>query len=248
MRTLFLILLCVSASLRSEAQLNIANPFYVAGVLKPAAASGASYLIKEDFEGPGYDLQEGGTAWLESNGSPYENPDDATNPLRGSQSLSMNKSNATFPQDYKYWKNDAGTNLSEFNVFFAFKTTSIGANNVIVHNHSNATDHAFVYLLSTGRLGIYDTDGSLVASPTDALSANTVYYIWSHWNFATGAADVEFSTTTTKAGSGSKYASGTGATSGKKANRISFLTTSTLTTNWFDYVRASTTTIGSAPE
>jgi len=40
MRIILLILLCVSASLRSEAQLNISKAPFVAGVLKPATAAG----------------------------------------------------------------------------------------------------------------------------------------------------------------------------------------------------------------
>jgi hypothetical protein len=104
----------------------------------------------------------------------------------------------------------------------------------------------YVILTSTGALQIFDGSGSS-STGGGTVSANTSYYIWLHrlkGSGANGVADVYISTTTTKPGAATLSISN-GSTTADAANiQIYNNGGDTMIT---DYLRVSTTVIGSAP-
>ena len=169
-------------------------------------SAGVSYLIKQNFEGTGYD---NGESWTETVGNSTVDEDNTTNVVVGSQYLKLTRNTSgcqvtspTFANQTEIW------------IYLIFRTSSLTNDAFILIQDSGGTTHAQLQIRSSspaGGLRIYNNDALNNFQNTAAgMSVNTDYHIWGHWNLATGAADCEFQTTDTKVGSGNNFASLTG--------------------------------------
>lgn len=235
MKTLLIFLL---SSCSVFAQLNISNPFYVAGVLKPASGGAApTYLINQNFEGTGYDNNS--ETWTE-NAAPDEDYATAPAPLIGSQSW---MSAAVGGEAYSNFA--ANDNVYAYAVF----NISTLQNAIDIFQIRNSSD------LGLTKLRI-NADGSVrmvhhASGPTSSagvISAGTTFHVWMDYHKGTGAdstAELFVSATSTKPGSATLSVTGEGNTT--QASRIAIM-------GWsggnhiVDKVRVDDVAIGSAPQ
>lgn len=238
---IFALLLC--SIVYVQAQLTISSPFYVSGVLV-APATATSYLIKQGFEGTGYDNSE---LWQSDSGAPFEDPDDTTFGVDGSQNLALGRTSTSC--DARGWfKNDgSGTNVSEVWFYCILKSNRTNSTHSIIDMRTNNTVKGFIQIAAGGALKIWDTAGSTSASTTGAMRSNVTTHIWAHWKNSDGSGDVEFATDPTRTNSGACYAALSGGQTGMQQNQVGFQLTPTVSTNLIDKVRVSRTSIGSSP-
>lgn len=204
-----------------------------------------SYLLKQDFEGTGYDNSE---TWTEVSGKPWVDADNTQFAINGSQNLILRYTNGAPGEVSAFWNVGGTTNVGEVYVFTAFKTVLSNANNIVFQMRSNLTDEGFVRINASGNVEIFSRSGSGTAATSDTIFTNTTYYFLAHWNNPSGTGDVEFSTTATFTGSGNKRAAYTGATdTGYKMNKLVLQAVVAGSTNYFDYVRVDDVAIQNSP-
>jgi hypothetical protein len=213
--------------------------------IEPRVAAGGggspTYLVKQGFEGTGYDNSE---TWNTEDGSP--DPDYTGVVLDGSQSLRVNTSAGvgytatTFADQDELWvyckvrvvgSLPDGT-MSLFSVMQAF--SGVGG----------------VQLLDNGKLRA--SHGGPIADTIDALSVDTTYHVWFHYTKGTGAdgvASVGFSTDGTRPTSGNKFAIVSDGFSTEDAEKIRVGPQGSVTVDIvFDTFRVDDAEIGSNPE
>lgn len=192
MKTFFASIFIFLCALNLSAQ-NLVNPYRF----------GTAYVLKEDFEGSGYQNSwtEGGTGTVD---------EDATG-LDGAQGLMIS---GTVQQPRT--TNTLGSAYSSLDYFFLFQMTNIPAATVRFFEikDSSGASAAIVSILTDGTLRITPA-GGLNATTTDAMSVNTTNRIWVHYEKGTGAnaiGSVAFSTDDTRPLSGNKFKSSTNGT------------------------------------
>jgi hypothetical protein len=162
------------------------------------SAGGATYLVKQDFEGTGYD---NGESWTET-GSPNE--DSETSPLVGSQSFRVAATaSATWARSPSF------TDQSTLHCYFQFRPddNTGGARRFFFIRNSSDVDLVMVQqnadrtiLVRAGTAGGSTTVGTV--------TLDTIYHFWVTYTKGTGAnatATVAFSTDGTKPTSGDNY-------------------------------------------
>jgi hypothetical protein len=205
--------------------------------------TGASYLIKQNFEGTGYDNSE---AWSES-GTGTMDEDYATSPMEGSQSLRIALSSTTGRVS-----SPAFTAQSDLWAYFQIKILGSlpAATTTIAEMQAASTDCLRLRLLTSGALDVRAGGGTPVAT-TGTLTPGTVYHVWIHYIAGTGAngfSSVGFSPDGTKPTSGTNYAemtTGT-ATASPSSQRLGQSTSATIEL-LYDKVRVSASAIGDNP-
>lgn len=235
MKKLFLSVVCIIAL--------TGTLLAIIGVPYPTAVT--IYEIKQGFEGTGYD---NGETWTPDTGAPNEDPDDTSFAIEGSQNLACRRTSTGCETFALFVDQGAGTNLNEIWCYFAFKTSTVTVNNILVMTRTNTTEKNFVRISATGKLQVFDSAEATSASTSASVSSNTTYHALAHWNNTTGVGDIEFATTATFTGSGTQFASFTGGETGMKFNRLVCEATTANTTNLFDKVRVSHSVIGSNPQ
>lgn len=148
--------------------------------------AGQAYDFEENFETPTTGFEG---SWA-TTGTP--NPANATSPLRGAQSLTLESSSDT-----------AETTLTEapelwvaFRVSFA--STATGDVDVVQFFDDTDTRSISFRVRSDGTFAIYSPGGSNI-NGTTVMAANTTYYVWLHWKKGTGDAGTDLYVSTTRA-------------------------------------------------
>lgn len=243
MRTILLLLLCVSASLRTMAQADYSTLLFL------APSSGPTYLIKEDFEGTGFDLGEGGVAWVQNSGSPTENPDDTSFNWDGGggQNLWVQRVGTDAIVTKYFYDPSGSTNKSAVWIYMVFQTNRTNSNSVILQGKTNGTTKGFMRMKSTAQLEIFDTAGGVNKATVAGVPMNTLVHTLTYWDHAAGVGSVEFSTTGTFTGGGIQYTNFTGGETGMKMNQIGILAEGSVRTNLVDKVRVDDVAISSNP-
>lgn len=199
------------------------------------ASSASPYLVRQTFEGTGYD---NGESWTAS-GSP--DPDDTTTPPEGSQCLKVACSGSAV---YAYTTFAAQDTLE---VYFRLRIESYSAANqwLAFWNADGSYTHGgFALLTSSGTLRV--GHGSTTATTVAALSTNTLYHVWCRYTKGpSGTLTVGYSTDGTRPTSGTAYAASTSGDSTYSPSRIycGALISSTYTIR-FDKVTVSSQSIG----
>jgi hypothetical protein len=213
----------------------------IAGGRQAAGGVVPTYLVKQDFEGAGYDNSE---TWTES-GAGTIDEDYATSPapLVGSQSLQL--SGAAVINTYT-------TFAGQSTVDVYFKLHRVSGSNHRGMSLRNSSGTAVFYL-------IIESGGALTAragtaggvSTVSTTSTGTTYDVWITWTKGTGAnavASVAFSTNGVRPLSGNAYAQHTTGNAATDAARI--MLGSDLSSTFhlvFDKVRVDDVTIGDNP-
>lgn len=221
MRTAFL-LLFASISLL-HAQRGLRSPAYVGNLSRTSA----NIFFTESFEGTGYE-----NAWTVDAGT--VDPDDTTFAIGGSQNLSVQRIGSN-SRVGAYWPSFGGiTNRSEVGFKFAFKAVVTNVNYTVCELSSNGTVYALVQMRTTGRIRIYDSGGTINASPSEGVPAATTVWVFGLTSLSTGTGNIEISTTSTRSGVSTKMASFTGGATGQLVNRFQFAADAATVTNQFD--------------
>lgn len=165
--------------------------------LRDGAIAAPCPVVNQDFESTGLPCN-----WVVGAGTP--NWDNTSSPIDGAQDL----------------KFDDSANSAAYSLFTAapevfiqmeLKLTSLptSSDNILFLYNSGGSQYLLVQLLFSGELFIVDYDFASNAQTTDILSAATRYWIFIHVLKGTGvnaSYSVEFSTTSTRVGSGNKFA------------------------------------------
>lgn len=198
MKTIVTILYALSLALLPSMELVAADYHAVIAVKN---RSGVVYTINENFEGTGT-----AAGWTDTN-TPDWDYTTSPAPLAGAQSWFSTAGTAqsiiTIPDSNSYTAvimyRAADTFPSAECTIFGFRTSALSA----ICLARIAT--------GSGNLGIYANGSTAAALTADAMSPDTTYYIQLKW-VDSGTCSVEFSTTNSFVGSGSKYTSKTGGT------------------------------------
>lgn len=235
----FILIFCLTLSAKAQFGSYADLPFLASS---SSAAAAVTYLVKQDFEGAGYD---NGETWVES-GTGTINEDYTTVVLEGSESLRINMASQTaktlivFPAQREVW--------AYFLVrFLRFSN----APDLLGGLNENSPTQATLMRQSSGLVSL---NNSTSAQPTNSVFTNITYSVWWHEKRTlsnTGIVDIAWSTNTTKpltnwAGQFARFSNGT---------RTHDLTNITLFTTQFslqqeaifDHVRVSTNEIGDNP-
>ena len=208
-------LLLLALALPTGGQLNIGNPFFVSGVLKPPAAGGGpSYIFDEDCEGTGTP-----SGWTIGEGTP--NWDSTATVLEGAQSLLLSGARSNY---------DLGSPLDSVWIRFDYQTDTVAGPYRVFsfRNQSGDSELCWVEITSENKLGVNDGSGTTAAT-ADSLSTATHYRIWARYTKGSGSdsvMEVGFSTDDTEPTSGTKFASFSNGTDTSQCNRLQFRMTS----------------------
>lgn len=206
---------------------------------KTGAAAATTFLLNQGFEGTGTD---NGETWTLTSGSPIEDPDNTEFAITGSQNLVLRRSGGTTADAWSYFAAYGGTtNQSIVFGYGVIQTTTTNAAHVLFYCRTNTTTQNFVRVNSNARLQVFSSNGAVSASPADAIGTNTTVHIYWGVNNTTGTGFVEWNTTKSFSGSGSKYAAFTGGQTGMLLNNLSLRAAVAATTNWMDNIKISPT-------
>jgi hypothetical protein len=238
-RLLSILILAALLPFLTGAVIIISGPVVAGG-----GGSAPTYLVKQGFEGTGYDNSE---TWY---------PDGAVNPdfstsgfgMVGSQCLELEASSASAESGvFQWW-----TATSPIGSSFLFRFTALPTTLTQVAQIRNGFDVlARLQLLYDGTFYVQATGGSAVQT-VGTLSVNTTYRIWLEYTKGTGSdalAKVYFSTDNTKPASGNNVAQSTNGTVTENADSFYLLATKDGTgqKHYFDEVRVDDVAIGSDP-
>ncbi len=208
------------------------------GTIQPEVTS---YLIKQDFEGTGFDNSE---TWVKVGSQQDE--DYADNPLVGSQSFySLNNTTATNETLSPIYTVTASQNHYGYCQIkiLAFPTSS----NYRILNISNVLD---VAINSTSNLVVRPAVGTGVAT-VGKLETNTVYHVWFTGTFSTDTATVGFSTDGVRPTAGDNFATDTDVSASMIGTSRLILGSRQIGANYavvFDKVRINDSLIGDNPQ
>lgn len=170
----------------------------VVTVVQPAAVAGPTWIINEDAEGTGTP-----SGWTDGNTPDW---DYTTTVLAGSQSLFLS-SGGTSNSYYTIVDADTRYVVIKFQIADATPTSV----KTICAFRTSANGAVCMARLNTaGTIGIY-TNGADGTATTDALSNATPYYIKLVW-VDSGTCTLEFNTSLSFSGTGTKYTTATGGT------------------------------------
>lgn len=231
MRTSLLAFLLVALSASAQA------PLESLLLLTPTSGAAApTYLVKQDFEGAGYD---NGETWTE-NASPNEDYTTSPAPLAGSQSWQ------TAAVGGEAYTSFTGQSTCYAYAMFNFSALD-NAVEVFEIRDSGGTYVTRIRIFSDGSVrAINFASGTTSAAGTIAI--NTTYHMWIKYVKGTGAnstSDVWISTTSTKPGSPTISVSGAG--SNTDAARVAVMGWNGGNYIW-DKIRIDDADIGSAPQ
>lgn len=182
--------------------------------IQPASVAGdplLPYLIKQGFEGTGYDNSE---TWTES-GTGTIDEDEATVYASGSQSLEITSSAST---DITYTTIGAQGTLY---VHFMWHRGNLTGTTTIFSLRAGSSTRARILSGSAGQLSFYH--GATSAAITDAVADDTWVHIWLKYVKGTGSdgvAECGWSTDTTRPTSGNKFAAISTGTSTTDIDRV----------------------------
>lgn len=225
---------------------NLINPY------RFAVAGGATYLVKQDFEGTGYD---NGETWTETGAGTADEDNTLTpSPLLGSQSLRCTSVANTVRVESPNF-----TAIAEIHGYMMLNpvNTATAGNTRKIMSFENSGGGTAEGVVLDGGEQFTITHGSAFATIADAFTENTTIHFWFRWKAKVGASDgvaeIAWSTNGTKPTSGTKYAiltNGNGSSTLMRSIAIGCAPDDSNVT-WtviYDKVRVSATTIGSDPE
>jgi hypothetical protein len=154
----------------SDGVLTASDSFVLTVTTNPPAGDPGAWLLREDFEGPGYE----NTGWTPI-GSP--NPDYTINPLRNAESLHVASSSLimrTFrpTNEFYLYCRLRWNNLVQGATAFYWETVGYNAAATLLIDYS------------TPRL--YVSHGSASAIGTTTVQTNVTYHVWIEWTQGTG--------------------------------------------------------------
>jgi hypothetical protein len=202
----------------------------------------ATYLVKQDFEGAGYDNSE---TWTESGVGIDEDYTGVV--LAGSQSLRINSSAAS-----AHTSSPTFTGQAEVWGYFIYRPASLPAASTVIANFLTAVGNDCLRLrINSGGALLIRAGGGTEATSVGTLSAGTTYHIFLYFLKGSGAnafASVAFSTDGTKPTSGNNYRESTNGTITSDVEVFRFGQASSSTMDFvFDKVRVDDVTIGDNP-
>jgi len=233
MKTLIILLLLLSW--QSFGQTGTATTANV-GTLNKAAVS---YIVKQGFEGTGYDNSETWSA------SALANPDYTITAIEGSQSLQLGVGAASC---YKII-----TDANELWCYALVQMTNTSASLRTLFALRNGASSACINVLraADGRLACLGASGSGAAYTTGTMNITTNYNIWFHYRKGTGSdsfISCAFSLDGTEPTAGANYAQKTTETGTNTVTRFYCYTDADLGVI-YDHMRARTDqTCGNNPE
>jgi hypothetical protein len=148
-----------------------------------------AWLIKQDFEGVGYD---NGETWVQGGGSGIMDPDYTTDPISGAESLQISGSSSTNVFSY-YQFTDKGA------FYVRMRCRIESADSIFASMRSSATTRATLSI-NSGKLRVLVGGGSNVNSLNNIPIATNIY-IWFEFEKGTGSnaiARASFSLNSTK--------------------------------------------------
>src|SRR5690349_15328802 len=196
MRFAFVILLAIAVSAQSVHAQRFPPAGLVSSKRLVAAGGGGgspTYIIKQDFEGTGYDNGETWNEFIDAN----VDADYATSPapLVGSQSLKVG-----VVETYNQF-----TGVSEIYGYFQCYMSDIsGADFIFSFRTSGDANQMRVRILSDGAIRIYDSANNTTDSSAGAFAQGSVNHVWVYYLKGTGANGVlqcHVAATDTKPGS-----------------------------------------------
>lgn len=245
MRLAFIIALIYCSAMGQAFTFNDAPFIANANAFVDPGGAPATYLIKQDFEGAGYDNSE---TWTEA-GTGTLNEDDTTSPspLVGSQSLRVVFAAETGTTTSPVFAAQADCWL--YARIHPVAIVTVGSTVSLTIRHA-AGECLRLRIMNTGLVGVR-AGGGTEAVTVDAMSNGTEYHIWCHYIKGTGAnavATVGFSTDGTKPTSGNKFASSVNGTATADADRVQIGSgVSTTHTYVWDKIRIDDVSIGNNP-
>lgn len=179
----------------------------------------AALLIDESFEGTGTP-----SGWTSVSGSP--NFDNASSPIAGAQDLLFSagadrEAYATFTASGEVW--------IRLRLKFSAAPSSTPAP-VVVQDAASPSAYVALQVNSSGAIRLLDNSGANTGYTTDTITGGTGVYIFIHVAKGTGANavyDVEWSTTSTRTGSGNKFASASNGTYASDTDYLDFFRNNT---------------------
>lgn len=205
-----------------------------------------SYFFQENFEAAGgfenvWTIDGGSTGLL--------NPSASTSGLSLEGSKCLHIVNAA---SYALCYSDFASTHDQINVNLQLRvhTGTPSWNWIFSVKNSGGSDVIQMWISPTLQISLTDgVDGPL---PADTLTTDTTYYIWFRYVKGTGAnaiQEIEFSTTPTRVGSGTKYAI---TSNSAKTDAIKTITLGNTNANstfdiYYDRIRCSDSVIGSNP-
>ena len=204
-------------------------------------AGGVSYLLSEGFEGTGYE-----NTWSESGSTIDE--DYTSTVLVGSQSLRISTTTTATTVS------TLGASYSTLEAYFQLRTATLyGSGQSLIQFLNSSNTVVLNCLFNSGGALVLRAAGSNPQQTTsDTMSTGTTYHVWIRYVAGTGSnafASAEFSSTGTRAGSGTKYASISTGNATTDANKIRFGPASSVTNSdiVIDRVLVLNGSIGSNP-
>lgn len=220
-----------------RAQPYLLNPALLGANQPAASGGGATYLIKQDFEGTGYDNSE---TWTEFLGTPNE--DYTGTVLDGAQSLLCTANQGT--------RSPVFAGLDEIWFYCMIRFSVLKDSDILkFYDAGQANQVQHVALNADGTITV--SDGAFHSATTvTAFSANTTYHLWVRVKKGTGAngeGEVWVSTTTTR-GTGNNHASHATGNQTWQPVQVELLQEAGTASNFiFDKVRVDDVVIGDAP-
>lgn len=216
MRTIILILFLTVACF---GQSGLRSPAFVGSLQRPAASG---LLIDENFEGTGTP-----SPWTVAAPAASPNFDNASSPLSGSQDMKADVTvdvgaYATFAASSELW--------AQFEI--THNTVPGSSVPVFWFTDTAVTSYLEVVMDTAGGLFIAPSSGSNSGTTVDAVATGVQRWIFFHYKKGTGANalyDVEFSTSSTRTGSGNKFVGVSNGAVAADMTRFYFYTTGA---NW----------------
>jgi len=218
-----------------SAQVVFSHRTIVAPTPTVAGGGGPTYLLEENFEGPGYEQ-----SWTES--GTVDDQYQAVQ-LAGDYSCQVQASS--------YTKHDLGSGYSELWIYFMLQMEDLPGAAAYIARTRNSTDTAtecHIQMDSSGRLYVAHPNTSPVT--TDSMSTGVPYHVWIHIKNGTGdaVASVEFATSDTRVGSGNKYTQTPAGQTQTDPHQVFRLEVSASQQAVYDKVRVDDEDIGSSPD
>lgn len=204
------------------------------------AGGGATYLVKQDFEGTGYD---NGETWTESGAGTVD--EDWTDPLIGTQSLRL----ATVSQSATNQSPTFTAQAECYGYFVVHGATVEALNRIWFTGRAGTTVSLEIRRESSGVFRL--RHGTTSTNATTGIVADITYHVWWHYNDDSGPDDgtarLWISTTDTKPGSPEAVIT-TGTATGDIDNVVLGAQNTGTEEIIFDKVRVDNVDIGSSPE
>lgn len=196
----FPIALALFLATAANSQLSISGRVNISGGLSISdLPTPVSYLIKQDFEGTGYDNSE---TWTENRTVVDEDYTGIV--LTGSQSLRV----VTTLTNDVYAASPSFASQNEAWIYFQWRPVTLDGASYIAALYGGGSERLWIRVNSDGTMRI--DHGAISSNTVATVTAGTTYNVWARYKIGAGTdgvGELAFSTTTTKPTSGSGFVS-----------------------------------------